>query len=210
MNGTQKSQSKTSRADGNGGATEPAAGSSAPAYHAVRFYESDQSLARIVAEFLLEGFANASPGIVVAAASLRAAIVRELMDRGLDVAELQRSQALLMLDANETLSTFMLDGQPDPHRFKDQMCQAIRRACGDRTDCTVRIFGQMVDVLWKKGERDAAIRLEMLWNQLSHIEAFSLLCGYAMGDFYKDANVDDICRQHSHIVSADGKADCVA
>jgi hypothetical protein len=68
----------------------------------------------------------------------------------------------------------------------------------------------MVDVLWKKGERDAAIRLEMLWNQLSHIEAFSLLCGYAMGDFYKDANVDDICRQHSHIVSADGKADCVA
>ena len=181
--------------------------SPAPAQsHAVRFYESDTSLARIVAEFLREGSGRGNPGIVVATASLRAAILRELTDRSVDVDELQRSRELTLLDAREMLSTFMMDGRPEARKFNDQMCEVIRRVCGDRGDCTVRIFGQMVDVLWHDGERDAAIQLEVLWNQLARTEAFSLLCGYAMGQFYKDASIDDICRQHSHIVTADGQA----
>lgn len=188
-----------------------ASSSSAPAaYHAVRFYESDASLARIVAGFLNEGIDGGNPGIVVATANQRVAIIRELTERSLDVVELQRSHDLLLLDAKETLSTFMMDGRPDAPKFKDQMCHVIQEVCGDRADCTVRIFGQMVDVLWQDGERDAAIRLEVLWNQLARTETFSLLCGYSMGHFYKDANFDEICAHHSHIVSADGRANRVA
>lgn len=174
-------------------------------YHAVRFYEDDTSLARIVAEFLHEGFDGGSPGIVVATARLRTAIIRELTDRSLDVAALQHSHDLVLLDARETSSTFMIDGRPDARKFKDQMCHLIQGACGDRPGCRVRIFGQMVDVLWQDGERDAAIQLELLWNQLAHTEAFSLLCGYAIGHFYKDANFDEICGQHSHVIPADGQ-----
>jgi hypothetical protein len=185
--------------------------SSAPEqYHAVRFYESDTSLARIVAEFLHEGIDRGSPAIIVATASQHAAIVRQLTERSLDVVELQRSRDLLLLDAKETLSTFMVDGRPDAHKFKREMCRVIRQVCGDRADGTVRIFGQMVDLLWQEGERDAAIRLEVLWNQLAQTEAFSLLCGYSMGHFYKDANFEAICARHSHIVSEDGKANRVA
>ena len=188
----------------------PGSSSASAQYHAVRFYESDRSLARIVAEFLDEGLNGGSPGIVVATPDLRARVIEELTDRSLDVVELRRSHDLLFLDANETLSTFMVEGRPDAPKFKDVMCQVIQRACGDRANCTVRIFGQMVDVLWQDGERDAAIRLEMLWNQLAQTEAFSLLCGYAMGNFYKDANFDDVCGQHSHIVEDDGKSTRVA
>src|SRR5581483_12182496 len=47
------------------------------AYHAVRFYESDRSLARVVAEFLQEGFDAGSPAIVVATPSQRGEIIRE-------------------------------------------------------------------------------------------------------------------------------------
>jgi hypothetical protein len=68
----------------------------------------------------------------------------------------------------------------------------------------------MVDVLWQNGEGDAAIRLEVLWNELARTKAFSLLCGYSVGHFYKDASFDEICAQHSHIVSADGNANRVA
>jgi hypothetical protein len=180
---------------------------SAPAeYHAVRFYESDRSLARIVAEFLFEGFERGSPGIVVATVNQRASIIGELTDRSVDAVALQRSHDLLLLDAEETLSTFMMDGKPDARQFTHQMRQVLERACRGRTNRTVRVFGQMVDVLWQRGERDAAIRLEVLWNELAQAEAFSLLCGYAIGNFYKSASFGDICSQHSHIVSADGKA----
>jgi hypothetical protein len=64
----------------------------------------------------------------------------------------------------------------------------------------------MVDLLWKDGLTVAAIRLEVLWNQLAMTHDFSLLCGYAMGNFYKDAEIEDICRQHSHAISAEGTA----
>jgi hypothetical protein len=85
------------------------------------------------------------------------------------------------------------------------MCQAIERVC-DGADGRVRIFGQMVDVLWQRGERNAAIQLEVLWNELAQTEAFSLLCGYAVGHFYKHAAFEQVCAQHSHILSADGQS----
>ena len=183
---------------------------STPAHHhAVRFYENDRSLAQIVAQFLNDGLAAGSPGIVVATAAQRAAIVREL-GRSRDVVQLQRSDDLVLLDADDTLSMFMTNGMPDAARFQDSMCEVIGRACRGREDCTVRIYGAMVDILWKNGKQHAAIRLEMLWNQLANTQSFSLLCGYAMGNFYKDANVQEVCRHHTHVVSADGKMSAVA
>jgi hypothetical protein len=190
---------------------EPVASPSTPSpYHAVRFYESDHSLARIVADFLVEGFDGRSPGVVVATAVQRGAIIRELAERSVDVLALQRTEDLLLLDASETLSLFMPGDNPNPRLFREQMCQIFERVCRGRANCTVRVFGQMVDVLWQQGKRDAAIRLEVLWNQLAQTEAFSLLCGYAIGNFYKDANFDEVCRQHSHVVSGDGTSKAVA
>jgi hypothetical protein len=184
--------------------------SAAPHHHAVRFYENDKSLARIVARFLSDGLDAGNPAIVVATPGQRAAILRELVARSLDVVELQRSNDLILLDARDTLSTFMIDGEPDAETFRSTMCETIRRACHGRTNCTVRIYGQMVDLLWKHGQQQAAIRLEMLWNRLAATNAFSLWCGYSMGHFYKDASRDDICSHHTHILGADGEATAVA
>jgi lambda repressor-like predicted transcriptional regulator len=179
-------------------------------YHAVRFYDNDKSLALIIAEFLGDELGAGQPGIVVATPAHRAAILRELVARGLEVVRLQRSGDLLLLDAEDTLSTFMRNGHPDGERFRAKMCEVIRTARRGRGMCTLRIYGQMVDILWKNGHQEAAIRLEVLWNQLANTEAFSLLCGYAMGPFYKDANFDRVCRQHTHLISADGEAAAVA
>jgi hypothetical protein len=180
-------------------------------HHAVRFYENDKSLAQIVAHFLSDGLALGNPGIVVATPAHRGAILKELVAKSLDVVHLQRSHDLVLLDAQETLSIFMTDGKPEAEAFKNSMCEVIKTACQGRPNCTVRIYGQMVDVLWKDGQQEAAIRLEMLWNQLANTEAsFSLLCGYAMGSFYKDANFQEVCRHHTHVVSADGEMSAVA
>ena len=175
-------------------------------YHAVRFYEGEKSLAQITAKFLVEGLADHHPAIVVATPSMRAALIIELTTQAFDVVELQRSGELVLLDAKDLLSTFMIDGKPQPVKFNDMMCAVIDQACHGRSYCKVRIFGQMVDVLWREGQHEAAIQLEMLWNHLARNQAFSLLCGYAMGNFYKDANFEEICGQHSHVVAADGHA----
>jgi hypothetical protein len=184
--------------------------SSTACYHAVRFYENDRSLSQIVADFVGDGLVTGEPAIIVATPAHRAAILRELVAKGVNVVQLQRSDELMLLDAEETLSTFMADGQPDDEKFRKGMTKVIQRACRARPDCTVRIYGEMVDVLWKDGNYHAAIRLEVLWNQLANAEAFSLLCGYAMGHFYKEAALHEVCGQHTHLVSADGKLVAVA
>jgi hypothetical protein len=179
-------------------------------HHAVRFYDNDKSLAQIVAQFLGEGLAAGHPAIVVATPAHRGAILKELAATSLDVVGLQRADDLIFLDAEKTLAVFMTDGKPDPEAFRNLMYEVIKRACRGRLDCTIRIYGEMVDVLWKNGQQEAAIDLEMLWNQLAVTHAFSLLCGYAMGHFYKDAQFQDICHQHTHVVSADGGMSAVA
>lgn len=189
---------------------EPVRPSPSHRFHAVRFYESDRSLAKIVAEFVGEGLAQHHPAIIVATAAQRAAIVRALVVNGFDIVQLQGSGELVLLDAQDTLDTFMIDGVPNPEKFRAVMCEVIENACRGRTNCTVRVYGQMVDVLWKDGQRDAAIRLEVLWNLLSAPEAFALMCGYAMGNFYKDVGYDEVCDQHTHILSDDGPADTAA
>jgi hypothetical protein len=60
----------------------------------------------------------------------------------------------------------------------------------------------MVDGLWKDGNPDAAIRLEMLWNKLAQRFGFALLCGYSMGNFYKETKgFESVCREHTHIIA---------
>ncbi len=172
-------------------------------FHAVRFYESAESLSRIVADFLNEGFRANQPGIVIATPEHRVAIEAALGALNLDPAALQASGDLLLLDAEDTMATFMVDGVPDGRSFQIKGIELIRRACGGRKDCTIRAYGEMVDVLWKQGQFVAAVLLEMFWNKLATTQDFSLLCGYAMGSFYKGSQQQSICGQHTHVVGDD-------
>ena len=109
-----------------------------------------------------------------------------------------------MVDA-DMLSCFMHDGIPDATKFKDSIVPVIEQACRGRKDCVIRAYGEMVDVLWQRGQTAAAIRLEMLWNQLAQTHSFALLCGYSMGHFYKDVGQQDVLQQHTHLVSDSGE-----
>ena len=172
-------------------------------FHAVRFYENKASLARTVADFLAEGLVLGQPGLVIATPAHRDALLDELRARRLDVDQIEASGDLLLLDARTVLAAFMVDGMPDATLFKTHVPAAIEQLCRGRKECTIRAYGEMVDVLWQDRLTAAAIRLEMFWNQLAMTHDFSLLCGYAMGSFYKDAGMRDICAQHSHVVAAD-------
>lgn len=102
----------------------------------------------------------------------------------------------------------MANGQPDPDFFKASATSALEQLARGRSR-TIRAYGEMVDLLWKDGMGTAAIKLEMLWNRLANTHDFSLLCGYAMGNFYKDASIDDVCKQHTHVVSDEGRTSLV-
>ena len=183
---------------------KPAASAPDSHFHAVRFYENEQSLYRIVADFIADGLVAGQPAVIIATPVHGAEISRELRALSCDVGQLQTSGQLTVLDADKTLSAFMKEGVPDPVAFRQTIGSALDRAAAGRPQATVRAYGEMVDCLWKAQHTDAAIRLEVLWNQLASTHAFSLLCGYCMGNFYKHGAYEDICGQHTHVVSGSG------
>jgi len=179
-------------------------------FHAVRFYDSVESLARMVAGFLAEGLAARQPALAITTPDHGRTIEDALSREGWNVAALKASGELTVLDADETMAAFMVDGMPDAAKFNAIVSKAIERACQGRTDCTIRAYGEMVDVLWKRHHSVAAMRLEMLWNKLAATKDFSLLCGYAMGHFLKDAHRAEVCAQHTHVMTDDARAQPVA
>lgn len=175
-------------------------------FHAVRFYVDDTSLCRMVAGFIGDGLAAGQPAVVIATPSHSDSILEELHALSFDGDHLKSTGDLQLLDAERTLSSFMKAGSPDPVAFKNALGKVLHRARELRPGLTIRAYGEMVDWLWKHEAADAAIRLEVLWNALAQRYPFSLLCGYSMGNFYKQGAYERICEQHSHVVSASGHA----
>ena len=175
----------------------------AAADHRVQFYESDAYLDAAVADFLADGLTVGQPLIVIATESRRLGLGDRLRAGGFDIDGASDAGRLTLLDARETLERFMVGRVPDRDRFTDSIGGLLRRAANaGSSGAVLRIYGEMVDVLWRDGNTDGAIHLEELWNELSTRHAFSLLCAYAMGNFYKSSDAQrfqEICRQHTHV-----------
>jgi len=169
-------------------------------HHAVQFYRDDAGLCLSVADFLADGIAADQPLVVIATPEHRDLICTELAWRRFPVERLEASKQLLLLDARKTLNQFFFRGKLDTFAFRETIGSAIATVCRNRTDCTIRAYGEMVDVLWRQGKCEEAIELEILWNDLARSHAFSLLCGYAMGSFYKETDRRaDVCALHTHV-----------
>jgi PAS domain S-box-containing protein len=168
-----------------------------PTEHAVQFYEDEAFLFRVVGAFLAEGLTAGEPAIVVATPHHREGFLQALGTHDVDL-DLALSQArLIFLDAQETLATFMVDRLPDQERFMRSVGRLVEEKGGK---ARVRIFGEMVDLLWQEGQRQAAIRLEEIWNALIGKHEVSLLCAYTMASFYRandDHHFHDVSRAHS-------------
>lgn len=175
--------------------------------HTVQFYSDDQALVSTVAVFLGEGMVAGQPAVVVATEVHRTGILRELSARLIDVPRACHLGDLVLMDAEEMLAAFMHGDVPDPECFKRHVGDVIEQALGGRTRTPARVYGEMVDLLWKQGRSDAAIRLEILWNELALTHPFSLLCGYSMGNFFKQAEQFlQICQLHTDAITPETTA----
>ena len=177
------------------------AGAAAGVYHAVQFYNDDMTLARLVGAFLAEGLAAGDAAVIIATPEHRQLIEGDLRNRSVDVDGSRKMGELVILDARETLNTFMVDGTPHASTFNYVVNRVLDQVCRPHAECTIRAYGEMVDVLWSDGLDAAAIRLEVLWNELGRSRDFKLLCGHSMGNFYESAALEAIKHQHSHVVS---------
>ncbi len=171
--------------------------------HTVQFYDDDAFLATVVGEFLARGLLARQPVVVIATPEHNKAFIARLRGAAIDVARARRTGQLTLLDARETLDQFMDGAVPNAVRFRSVVGSVIEQSLAGRSDGSVRAYGEMVDLLWKDSNRDGALQLEEMWNELASNHSFSLLCAYSMGNFQHGADsaqFERICAEHTHVV----------
>lgn len=169
--------------------------------HGVYFYEDDTFLIDSVADFTKEGLERQETVIIVATEQHRGDLKTKLTENLVGLWAPTPSN-YVTLDASTTLGLFMRNGWPDEGLFLKVIGQIIQSAGRGKP---VRIYGEMVAVLWAEGNTLAAIHLERLWNKLASQQDFRLLCGYSASAFQgqeMDYAFEDVCSCHSQIKGA--------
>jgi anti-sigma regulatory factor (Ser/Thr protein kinase) len=160
----------------------------------VQFYETDAELIARAGEYLTRSEA----AVVIATEAHRTAFAETLPHR----------DDIVWLDAQGTLERLMPNGAGlDPAAFDEVVGDLIRGLAAPGRP--VRAFGEMVALLWQRGDVAGALELETLWNELLTRVPFSLYCAYPSvadaGDFAR------ICHAHTAVeASWDFPADVTA
>ena len=173
--------------------------------HLVEFYETEAFLVETVSTFLVPALQERDCAIVVATAAHRHEFERALEAAGIDVAAAVREGRFIALDARDVLSRFMVGGVPDEARFRAAIGTVMDHA--SRGGRRMRVYGEMVALLWDDGDVVSALALEDFWNDLAGERTFKLLCAYPMRAFDDPASADAfrwICDQHSTVIPSEG------
>ena len=166
-----------------------------PRQHQVLFYDVPHDLVEHLASYVEQGLGAGEACVVIATSEHRAAL-RELVGDDVLTAAARRG-AFVELDAADTLRLFLLDGRPDPVLFDATVGAFVRdQAVRGR----VRVYGDLVALLWGAGARGGALTLEVLWNELRASVGFSLLCAYPRAEVDASGRAT-VCGSHSALVA---------
>ncbi len=174
-------------------------GEIAPCEHVVQIYGDDQVFLDALEGFVGSGLRVGDAVVVIATAEHRRGLEKRLCQHGYNLDAARALDQYIPLDAQATLSRFMVEGWPDDRRFHAEIAKILALArAGKRR---VRAFGEMVALLWAQGANGATVRLEHLWTEFIHRESFPLFCAYPRSGFTEDArsSLDEICAAHSRV-----------
>lgn len=175
------------------------------AAHTAQFYADDSFLLDELTRFIGTALIAGDAAVIIATKAHREGLALRLQSRDLNITRATEEGRYIALDASETLAKFMVNGCPDAALFTETvgsiLAQAITAAPAKQSHVTA--FGEMVALLWGRGNPEAALRLEELWNNLIHTYPLSLRCAYPMSGFDRGDHADlfrKICAEHSDVI----------
>lgn len=180
-------------------------GEIAPCDHLVQIYESDKTFLNTLEGFAGDGFIRKESVIVIASPEHLRELDLRLYSHGFDVELLKSSDQFITMDAHEAASQIMINDWPDEQMFTSFVSSLLERAQKDNRK--VRVFGEIVAILWDQGHTGATVQLENMWHRLQHQNKFCLYCAYPKSGFTQDvhASIDNICKTHSKVIDGDAR-----
>jgi hypothetical protein len=171
-----------------------------PCGHIVYPYTDESQLAEAVCLFAGTGLRKGEAVLLVMTEAHYQPILDRLEQDGFDMGALRQTGQLVCEDAQKLLFSFMFDGIIDEHKFKAIVGGLIQKAKGVCRERDVRVFGEMVSLIWRSSQR-ATERLEQLWNEVIEEHSVPLLCAYALTGTKCEAFPPALLTCHSHALA---------
>lgn len=178
-------------------------GNVSPNEHVVQIYDGESNLIDTLQNYVLDGIKKNECIILIATPEHIRKIEEGLLEHGIHLDTLKAIEQYITLDADNTLSKFMVDGLPDENLFKTTISAVFEKPL--LNNYKIRAFGEMVSLLWSRGNKKATVELEVLWNRFCSTTSFTLFCAYPKDVFKSDGHepISHICDHHSRIISGD-------
>ena len=181
----------------------------APCDHIVQLYQDQNFLNRAVCRFAGAAIANGEGVILVPTLTHWNAIRPRLEAEGVDVESARDRGQLTVVDADEFLPRFMRDAMPDSPVFLGLAADVIGQAHAGGRYQKVRWWGEMVNVLWERGDVAASMNLEDLFDQLATKHDIAIFCSFLMDNFNGEVHTRMLPRlgtNHSHLIPVEDYA----
>jgi MEDS: MEthanogen/methylotroph, DcmR Sensory domain len=177
--------------------------SAGPRDHIVQLYQDQQFLNRAVCRFAAGAIANGEGVILVPTAAHWEAFGPRLEAEGVDIKAAQDRGQLTVVDADELLPQFMHHSMPDAPVFLGLAADVIEKSRGAGRYPKVRWWGEMVNILWERGDVAASMNLEDQFDRLAHQHEIAIFCSFSMDNFNGDVHSRMLPRlglNHSHLI----------
>jgi len=171
-------------------------------HHEVVVYSDDRQLLDLLSQFIAAALKAGNAAIVIATESHLDGLVRRLQAYGVEIDAGIEQGRYIALDAVDALSPFIVNGMLDSVRFLEGYGNLILKAANAAKGAHPRValFGEAVDLMWRRGGLEIVIQDEELGNQLTKRYDVAILCGYSLGNIEggKDGEAfQRICAEHS-------------
>ena len=180
-----------------------------PCDHVVQLYQDEDFLSRAVCRFAGGALANGEGIILVPTLTHWNAIRPRLEAEGVDVKAARERGQLTVVDADECLPRFMRNSMPDSSIFLGLAADVVGQARAGVRYEKVRWWGEMVNLLWERGDVAASMALEDLFDQVAHEQDIAIFCSFLMDNFNGDVHARMLPRlgeNHSHLIPVEDYA----
>ena len=173
-----------------------------PGEHVLQLYDNPEIFIDMLAGFVGSGINAGDTIIIIATDEHVKELEQKLKNHVMHLESLVSGNRLIVLNAEQCLKEFMVNGMPDENKFNSFVTEALKRARGNNPDQRIRAFGEMVAILWENGQKEATIRLEELWNKFLAKENICLFCAYPRKSFERSEadSIPHICHTHTKII----------
>jgi hypothetical protein len=181
----------------------------APHDHIVQLYQDQDFLNSAVCRFISAGLASGDGIILFPTLTHWHAFRTRLEGEGVDVHAARERGQLTVVDANDLLPRFMRDAMPDPRVFNDVIGDIFGQARAGGSYQKTRAWGELVDVLWERGDVAASMNLEDLFDQLNKRIGIAMFCSYLTDNFNGDVHAHMLPKlgtNHSHLIPVEDYA----